>query len=287
MAAPVGSKDTHETQKLHEKSVISSEMLEGGDLKKRLPFFNLAPDTRAFYEPKQAGYISPRNLVEAQTRSALKHGATVVNSEVTHVSEGAQVEIIIKDKNLQADQVLIAAGAFTNSLLDMPLDLTAYARTIAFFEIDREETKRLKNMPSLVYRLPDGRDPYLLPPVLYPDGKTYLKLGGDPVDRILNGPNEIKAWFRAGGDQEVGKYLHDLIQQIMPELRIKSWHIAACVTQFTAHGLPYIDRVSDRITIATGGCGTAAKSSDELGRLGAMAVLGQTDPHLKAIFKGS
>jgi glycine/D-amino acid oxidase-like deaminating enzyme len=52
-----------------------------------------------------------------------------------------------------------------------------------------------------------------------------------------------------------------------------------CVTTFTRHGYPYIGFTgSDRIAVLTGGNGMAAKSSDEIGRLGAILIeKGQLD----------
>jgi glycine/D-amino acid oxidase-like deaminating enzyme len=55
-------------------------------------------------------------------------------------------------------------------------------------------------------------------------------------------------------------------------LRPVSTHYSPCVTAFTRHGYPYIGFVSDRIAVLTGGNGQAAKSSDEIGRLGAVLV---------------
>jgi glycine/D-amino acid oxidase-like deaminating enzyme len=81
--------------------------------------------------------------------------------------------------DVAVDRTLIAAGGFSNALLGMALPLTIYARTVALIEIDASEAARLAGMPSMVLRLSCGRDPYLLPPIRYPDGKTYLKVG-DP-----------------------------------------------------------------------------------------------------------
>jgi hypothetical protein len=38
-------------------------------------------------------------------------------------------------------------------------------------------------MPSLIVHGADGIDDfYMLPPIRYPDGKIYMKIGGDPDD---------------------------------------------------------------------------------------------------------
>ncbi|MNF18416.1 hypothetical protein D3C80_2224840 [compost metagenome] len=50
--------------------------------------------------------------------------------------------------------------------------------------------------------------------------------------------------------------------------------MGACVTSFTPNNYPAIGYASDRIAVLTGGCGAAAKSSDEIGRLGAELLIG-------------
>ena len=52
-------------------------------------------------------------------------------------------------------------------------------QTVAFLEVSTEEALRLKSMPDIVthfrFGLLDGT--YVLPPIKYPDGKIYLKVG--------------------------------------------------------------------------------------------------------------
>ena len=288
MAAPQDSVFAANVRTVRDSTGIATDMLNQKALQHRFPYFAFPDGTQGFHEPQGAGHISPRRLILAQCKAAAANGVKIIEKEVIAVHETKDsAELRLADQTLQVDQVLLAAGAFTNALLDVPLDLKIYARTVAFFELDPDEAKRLAAMPTLIYRFADGRDPYLLPPIVYPDGKTYLKLGGDPVDRVLGTPEQIKDWFRSDGDAKVGEFLHAMICEMMPGLRIKSRHLNACVTMFTEHGLPYIDRLSAHVSVATGGCGAGAKCSDELGRLGALAVLGQTDPALHAVFERS
>ena len=150
---------------------------------------------------------------------------------------------------------------------------------MALIEVGAAGAARLAGMPSLVLRLSGGRDPYLLPPIRYPDGKTYLKIGGDPVDRVVVG-GEAGDWFRSGGSAEVGAYLTELIREILPGLDVRATLTDACVTMLSPGDRPLIEPLSGRIAVATAGCGRGAKCSDELGRLGAEAVLGlsRTNP---------
>jgi len=206
--------------------------------------------------------------VAAQQAAALKHGAKRLVTEVQNVT-GARVTT--QDGVLEFDHVLVAAGGWTDAILGRAPHLDVYARTVAFFEVSEAEAARLKSMPALVYEAPE--DPYLLPPIRYPDGKIYIKLGGDPEDVRLDGPGAVGDWFRAGGDAQVRDRLEEMIRALMPSLKIDSVSMEACVTSWTENRLPEIRALGDGLTVCTGGNGAGAKCSDELGRRGAALVL--------------
>lgn len=253
---------------------IASREMHGEDLRTAFPYLRLSDESGAFYEPDGAGHVNPRRLVLAQGIAFTRAGGRIHLASVKSLRESEEGVVIRTDQgDVAVSRALIAAGGFTNALLDMALPLTIYARTVALIEVGSSEAARLAGMPSMVLRLSGGRDPYLLPPIRYPDGKTYLKIGGDPVDRVVDG-REVGDWFRSGGCAEVGGYLTELIREILPGLDCVSTRTDACVTVFSPGDRPLIERLSDRISVATAGCGRGAKCSDELGRLGAKAVLG-------------
>jgi len=55
----------------------------------------------------------------------------------------------------------------------------------------------------------------------------------------------------------------------MPSIRDCTMRQLRCVITYTVNGYPYLDWLNDRTAVAVGGCGQAAKSSDEIGRLAA------------------
>ena len=237
-------------------------------LRTAFAYFDMPTGYSAFYEEQNAGHISPRRLVAAQTISFERHGGRVIDAVVNGIDEHIDgVRISAGTDTITADRVLVAAGYFTDMLLDRIQHLDVYARTVAFFEIDSAEIARLAKMPSLIWKAPE--DPYLLPPIKYPDGKTYIKLGGDPTDEALHGKEEIHDWFRSGGNAAVRDRLEEMIRDLMPDLDIKSVSMEACVTSWTKDRYPEIRRLTDRISVCTGGNGAGAKCSDELGRRGA------------------
>ncbi|MHC0052370.1 FAD-dependent oxidoreductase [Actibacterium sp. D379-3] len=281
MAGPARGDFIRQVDTVRAEAGIVAERYGGAALAARFPYFDFPEGTLALYEPSGAGYISPRNLVRAQGVAAQRAGARIIDATATGITEDAAGVTVQTDAGpVVADRVLAAAGGFTNMILSRPLPLRVYARTVALFEIDAQEEARLAGMPSLIYLKPNGEDPYLLPPIRYPDGKTYLKLGGDPADVPLADAAAVKAWFRSGGSADVAERLTAQMRERMPGLAIRSVQRAACVTTYTDRDVPLIDRLSDRVAVAVAGCGRGAKCSDELGRLGAEAVLGRCDPEL-------
>ena len=256
---------------------IDAKHLSQKDMQDRFPFFAFSEDDIGYFEAKNAGTINPRALVAAQIKLAVEHGAKLLRTEASALHETASGLVIeTTSGDIEADQVLIATGGFAPTLID-DLNLRVYGRTVALFEVSEAEARRLQDCPSMIYLDQNGNDPYLLPPIRYPDGKIYLKLGGDPDDRCL-APHEMTEWFQSGGNPEVGAHLEAQMRARMPDLQIDSVTTNACVTTFTDTGRPLIKRHSERISLAVAGCGAGAKCSDELGRLGAETLLGRALP---------
>ncbi len=248
------------------------------------PFFRFASGSTGLWEQGGAGYINPRSLVQAQLTLARQQGATIVRETVTAIRQQGSVVALTTDagQTYTAHKVLIAAGAYTNHLLPRALDLRPRAVSILLAELDGEEARRLAAMPALIYRLaghPILYSIYALPPIPYPDGKVYLKIGGtlfQPVYR--QGHDELVAWFQGPGNPQETDALKDVLQGLIPGLRARSWQTRPCVVTYTAHGHPYIDVLvrdgagDGQIFVAAGGCGAAAKSSNEIGRVAALLV---------------
>ncbi|WP_412553436.1 NAD(P)/FAD-dependent oxidoreductase [Shimia sp. MIT1388] len=282
MAGPeygAGSDYMRDTAAVAEVEGIAHEALKGRALAERFPFFAFPDGILGLFE-KGGGWINPRAHVAAEIASGIAKGVTLVRDEVVQVLEGSDGVTVrcAGGEVLRGDKVVVASGAFSKAsgLLPEPVPLKAYARTIAFVEIDEIEANRLKDMPSVVYFFPNGAgDCYILPPVRYPDGKTYLKIGGDPVDVELTTVAEMKEWFRSGGDAKAVSYMADQLFKLMPSLSSQGVTFGSCATSFTPQGNPLIYGQTDRVFALTGGNGAGAKCADEIGRLGALKVMGQ------------
>ena len=281
IAAPQGDPYLDKVAAVQADYAEFSEPLTPDALARQFPCFAFPGPYSGFHERAPAGHISPRRLVAAQTRAAERHGATVLDSVVERVEEVPEgLAILTANQRITVDRALVAAGGMTDHILPAPLGLKVLARTVVLFEVSPETAQRLAYMPSLVFQWDDRSEPYLLPPIRYPDGRFYIKLGGDPRDVPLTSAEATGDWFRSSGDPEASAYLHEMFAALMPDVEVLSSHSVPCMTTYTPSGLPVIARLTDRLSVAAAGNGAAAKSSDELGRLGAETVLGATHPHL-------
>ena len=236
-----------------------------------IPDLELPEGWSALWEPDDSGHISPRRLVEAQTKLAIGAGATVVDvfvQELTETADGVRVKTGAGYQTY--DRVLVTAGGMTDHVLGRKPKYRVYGRTVALFELPDVEAQRLAYLPSLVLGTPEGH--YVLPPIRYPDGKVYMKLGGDPDDISLSSPDEIGEWFRSGGRAEVRDDQEARFRALFPAVDVASVKMDACMTTWTDDLRPEISRLSDRVSVASAGNGAGAKCSDELGRRGAALV---------------
>ncbi len=256
---------------------VQAERLSHADMQARFPWFSFPDGTEGVFEARGAGHISPRRLVMAQAQLAERAGAERIDAQVSSVREVAgHVAITLADGAVvEAERVLCAAGGFSiqNGLLPTSLDLQVYGRTVVFFEVSEADAAAMSAMPSMIHKaVADHDDIYLLPPIRYPDGKFYLKIGGDPDEMLLQ-PEDLGGWFRSDGRPHAREHLVARMKALVPDLDVLSISSASCVTSYTSTGYPAIGWLSPgRIAVVTGGCGAAAKSSDEIGRLGAELV---------------
>ena len=275
MAGPAQDARMAEVDAVRQAAGITAEAFDRAGLAERFPYFHFDDGHTGLYEAKDAGHISPRKLVRAQSVLAQKAGAHLMDVYATGIRETGQgVVVDTTAGTVEAEHVVVAAGGFSNMVLPKPTPLAVYSRTVTFFEVDEDEAARLAGMPSLVYTDSDGHAPYLLPPIRYPNGKIYLKIGGDPVDHLLETPAEMQAWFQSKGRADVGEFQRARIEHKLPGLAIRAMHTEACVTSFSPQDKAVIEAQSARIWLACAGCGRGAKCSDELGRRAAALLTG-------------
>uniref|UniRef100_A0A0G4HLJ4 FAD dependent oxidoreductase domain-containing protein n=1 Tax=Chromera velia CCMP2878 TaxID=1169474 RepID=A0A0G4HLJ4_9ALVE len=158
-----------------------------------------------------------------------------------------------------------------------------------------ERVPSLPALPSLITAIRPGRagrekyDVYGLPPIEYGDGGLWMKLGNGDFPMPLRSVEEVKEWFRGGPSSVYEESILEIFRELYPQRDEETGaflidscpHKAVnCALTFTPTRYPFIDEVpgtSGRLVFAVGGCGGAAKSADELGRLAALRLFGQWD----------
>ncbi len=260
-----------------ENAIYTVEHTDEG-LNEIFPFLHFPNGATALWERGSAGYVNPRQLVAAQLTAAVQHGATLIQETVLAMTSKPQAVAITTDQGQEilAEKVLVSAGAYSSWLLPQPLVYQRKAVTVLLAELAPDEAERLRALPSIIYRLqghPVLASIYSLPPLRYPDGNIYLKIGGTlHTPNLLTTAAAIGDWFHGEGNPLEFDALREVLFALLPNLQVRSVQSRPCVVTYTDHGYPYIGHASDRIYVATGGCGSAAKSSNEIGRIGALLV---------------
>ena len=237
------------------------------------------PDgAEGLYEGGRAGYVSPRAMVRAQTEVARQQEAVIIADQATSLRPTAGgVEVDTTHSGiLRAERVLVATGAFTDAcgLLPVDLKLRVFGRTVLLAHIDDGLLTELGSMPALI-DVESGA--YILPPIRYPDGHHYLKIGiGTTADPEFRSLPDLVRWFKSAGSAENRRDFQAIQSLLIPALdRCRNWHTDTCAVTWTATRLPYIDYVlDDRIAVAVVCNGKGAKSSDDWGWLAARLVAG-------------
>jgi sarcosine oxidase len=233
---------------------------------------------RVVVEGPPAGLINPRRLIAAQQRLALAAGGTCIPAPADWIRPADRgVRIGTRLGPIDADRVLLASGAYGAQIVGVDLAIERRLHTIVRADVG------LAPLPSLIVVDPDHAaldDVYWVPPVGYPDGRTLLKIGGDslPVE-IADSSDDIDRWFGSGGSAREAADLREALHALLPDRPAQWSDHRPCVVTYTPSGLPYIGWIDAEIAVAIGGCGAAAKSSDELGRLAAALVKGDPWPN--------
>ena len=246
------------------------------DLRTAFPFLHFPAETAALFEPDPAGYIHPREMVRAQLRVAVSQGARVVREAVTAVAPVSSGVIITTESGqvFWTRKALVAAGAFSNcyDLLPERLPLRVKTETVLLARLPESEARRLEKMPSVVYKMRSAAldSIYMLPPIRYPDGQVYVKLGANTAaDQWPEDLAQMREWMIRGDGDVLKGDMVAAMTAVLPGLAAEAFVTKRCLVAYTPHGRPFIDQVGEHLFVAAGGNGSAAKSSDTIGWLAA------------------
>lgn len=237
---------------------------------------NFPDHFNVYVEAPPTGYIDPRAMIQAQLTIAAQQGATLLDGVITAVSPHAtHVAVTTAAGSIfKAHKILLATGAFSNcfNLLPQPLALRNKTETTLLAEVAEATAAKLAHLPPINYLIDDPilQHVYLLPPLRYPNGRYYLKLGANtPADALLPDLASLQNWFRAPHNPHQTT-MQETLLAIMPNLEVISWELKPCVICYTPHTKPFIDTlIYDQIYVALGGNGGSAHPSDAIGKLAA------------------
>ena len=255
---------------------VKTSKLTATDIRSRFPFLSVSDNADGLLETKTAGHVSPRAMVKAQSKLAEKAGAELISDEVAKIYKGGgSIEIeLVSGESLKGEKVLVTTGGFTSAcgLSPVNLNLRVFGRTVVLAKIEGSLIKELSEMPTIIHAISGA---YILPPIEYPDGNKYLKIGiGTDADATFEKVEDLKSWFKGKGSNENKSEFTEFIKQLIPSLNhCNDWHSDTCVVTQTQSGLPIIEYVDEeKIAVAVGGNGKGAKGADEWGKIAANLI---------------
>lgn len=273
----------HETAQILHQDGYKCELMDVHRLKERFPYLQFPSDSLAYFQPDKAGYLNPRSLVKAEQVLARQSGVRIVEDVVLEMARLENDNLVLtmaSGQQVVAKNVLVANGAYLNlsNLLKgvVPdgerLELYLTGQTVAYIQISPQDADRLSGMPTIVTSYASGEldGTYILPPIQYPDGNFYIKLGHhDKFEKDLTTKEEVEDWYRSGcGDTQAVHQLAMFIKQLLPDVEQLKVTGGCCVTCKTPNkDAPLLAQVAGGVVVASGGCGYAAKSCDEIGRI--------------------
>lgn len=265
---------------LREQHGANIQVLTADEARAVFPMARFSPGETIVHQPG-AGHFSPRRYVTLARAAAENHGAEIIPGTVRALRTspaGAETELD-DGRRVCAGAAIVAGGALAagSDLLPVPVALRAKSEIYAMAEVDGQQALELAAMPCINRPVthPELSELYVLPPVRYPDGRTYIKFGANTTaDRWFPGPAAVRDWYDHGDGSGLLPALRDVLADLLLGVRVVGWHTRRCADAYTAHGRPYIDVLEPgRVTVALGGNGRGAQAADAVGQLTARLVL--------------
>ena len=186
-------------------SDVAHEVLRAEEIARRWPQFILDGGERGYFEPG-GGLVYPERCIAAQLSEAERQGATVIRDEiVTRVEETRDGVVAITDSSVHhGATVVIAAGAWLSSLIDLPAGmLVLQPQTLHWFVPDDLPAYEAALFPAFIWSrgADEGDSAYGFP--IVPGAPTQaVKIGVEtqrsvarPEQRDDEGPDDAERVF--------------------------------------------------------------------------------------------
>jgi len=246
------------------------------------PYLRFADATQFHIEPSPSGIVNPLQLIEAQLSIGLSNGMTFLHDVALETRrEGDGWHIKTGEGSVVAERLLLCMGTYGKLMPDVvpiPMALSIRPETVLLAEVSPAMKATFDRMPGIIWNYDDHPDlpyAYILPPVAYPDGRSWIKIGADH-DRDIDISTVALAdqYMRSEGSARTARMLKERLTTLIPSLSGALVRSKPCLLTYTKSGYPVIDQIENNCWAAMGGCGKSAKSSDQIGRMSAQLVLG-------------
>lgn len=283
----IGSADDYVSGLLASASAhdLSIERFPSSEVTSRFPMLAVRSGMHAIVESDTGGFIDPRRFIDAQSAATKAAGGVIVDDAVTAIESGSGHHDVRTDRGVvRAHTVLLATGSFANhfGVVPQPVEMDVQMHTVVLAQVDDAARQQLAGMPTIIYKRGDqvGESSYTMPPILYPDGNWYVKIGQSVGHAMQDPAQELVPWFQGHGDDEIAGWLRDELRSLVPDVSFGPMVTDSCVVNKTPTGRQYIDEFPVAgVYSLLGGNGQVAKSADELGRIAAHRVVGGTVPN--------
>ena len=259
---------------------VDFESLTDDELVDAFPYFSFDDEISGVYEHATGGYVNPRNLIKAQSEMVLNAESGILAEPVSIIQKcNGFFEVITESgKKVRANEVLVASGVFSEKLIhgSHELDLEVCESTVVLAELREEDVIGLEEMPSVIFRHESEveKGVYLLPPIRYPDRKTYIKIGHSESRPMSDPATNLIKWFQGDGDQVIADWLQSQLFSLLPNTSFATIKTESCAVSRSSTGRQFIDVIDESgIHVLLAGNGYSAKSSDELGRIAAHRLI--------------
>ncbi|XP_071943005.1 monomeric sarcosine oxidase-like isoform X2 [Antedon mediterranea] len=178
----LGDKYVKKQADLHADLYAPATKLDSQEMNEKFPF--LASST-GLYSNTNAGYINIRKQRLAHQKLAKLKGCIIISDVVDDIQECSNHLHLLTTytgMHIHSKKVLLTTGAFTGFRNLIPgnvvPDMEITTERVILCELSEDVVCRMKSMPSILYKPDDlSNSCYILPPIKYPDGKYYLKVG--------------------------------------------------------------------------------------------------------------
>lgn len=260
---------------------VEHEWFQGGaSLDARFQDFSFAEESVGYYEP-EGGYLNPRKLLAANYKLFLDAGGQHIAQVVNGIEPDGQAYRLqlSHGQYLIVDKVVVAAGSFANfnELTPRPLPLRVKGEVVVLAEVPEAFALAKSQMPALLYEIVrhelDGI--YMLPPVQYPDGRYYAKIGMNMTEDVyFSTLAEAQYWFRQADSERLLPKLKEAFLDFYPSLPALSWHTERCIISRTPEKKPIIQNLDGKGWYAAVTCnGYSAMSALAFGQMTTQMVL--------------